>query len=174
MFDAEAFAAEWPEEERGLSGEERARAFAWLAGELGFDVTLEESLCFRPWVSAERDESRPGRGDGGFSSKVNGPEAHLPVVARVESRRILADAGFPLPFLIPLQLPSKEIPSSFGGLSFEPGEGEGGGWRVTCDARGEVAELLRLGAGAGAVEAPGPAALPASSTTAFSTGRAAS
>ena len=79
-------------------------------------------------------------------------EAHRSVVARVEGRRILADAGFPLPFLVPLQLPSKEIPSSFGTLSVASagGEGDGGGFRVTCDARGEVAELLRLGAGAGA------------------------
>jgi len=71
---------------------------------------------------------------------------------------MLADAGFPLPFLVPLQLPSKEIPSSFGTLSVESGEGEGGGFRVTCDARGEVAELLRLGAGEGGVGACAAAA----------------
>ncbi len=110
-FDAEAFAAAWPEEERGLTGEERARAFAWLAGELGFDVAIEESLCSRPWATAERDEGRPGsNGDGGFSSKVNGAEAHRAVVASVEGARILADAGFPLPVLVPLELPRTKSP----------------------------------------------------------------
>ena len=137
-FDAEAFAAEWAEEERGLTGEERARAFAWFATQLGFEVGLEESICSRPW--------EPG-----------GAEAHRSVVAAIEGRRILADAGFPLPFLVPLQLPFKEIPSSFGTLSVESGAGEGDGFRVTCDARGEIAELLCLGAGARAVEARAPA-----------------
>jgi hypothetical protein len=75
---------------------------------------------------------------------VNGPEAHRSVVARVEGRRILADAGFPLPFLIPLQSPSKEISSSFGTLSVAAGGGDSAGVRVLCDARGEIAELLRL------------------------------
>jgi hypothetical protein len=143
-FDPEAFAAEWPGEERGLTGEERARAFAWLAGELGFEVALEEALCFRPWATAERDEGRWSDGEGGLSSKANGPAAHRSVVATVGGRRLLVDAGFPLPVPIPLHVPSNEISSSFGTLSLEPGEGEGGGIRVTCDARGEVAELLRL------------------------------
>jgi hypothetical protein len=160
-FDPEAFAAEWPEEERGLTGEERARALAWLGGELGFEVALEESSCSRPWVLAERDESRSGPGDGGLSSKVNAAEAHRSVVVTMSGRRVLADAGFPFPFLIPLQLPSKEIPSSFGTLSVAPavaGEALDAGVRVTCDARGEVVELLRLGPGARAAEAHAPAA----------------
>ncbi|HEY3348313.1 MAG TPA: hypothetical protein VGM13_00885 [Thermoanaerobaculia bacterium] len=156
-FDAEAFAAEWTEEERGLTGEERAKAFAWLAGEVGFDVTPEESLCSRPWAGAERDEAPRGNGPAGFSLKVNGPEAHRAVIARVEGRRFLADAGFPMPVLLPLQLPSKEIPSSFGTLSVASVV-VGGGFRVSCDARGEVAELLRLGtraeARAGGARAP--------------------
>jgi hypothetical protein len=144
VFDAEAFAAEWPEEERGLTGEERARSFAWLAGELGFACELVESGCSRPWVTAERDELLRSAGAGGFSSKVNGGEAHRSVVALLDGRRILADAGFPFPVLVPLQLPSMEIPSPFGTLRVVPGEGESGGIRVTCDARGEVTELLRL------------------------------
>lgn len=146
-FDAAAFAAEWPAEERGLTGEERARAFAWLAKELGFEVTLEESLCSRPWAPASQGLLRPGPGEGGFSSKVNGGEAHRAAVASLEGRRIVADAGFPMPVLIPLRLPSMEIPSSFGTLSVASAgvEGDDSGFRVTCDARGEVADLLRLG-----------------------------
>jgi hypothetical protein len=96
---------------------------------------------------------RIDEGDGGFSSKVNGGEAHRSVVATLDGRRILADAGFPFPVLVPLQLLSIEIPSSFGTLSVAPGEGNGGGIRVTCDARGEVADLLRL------ASAPEPAVL---------------
>ena len=138
-FDVAAFAAEWPEEERGLTSEERTHAFAWFATQLGFEVALEESICSRPWEPV-------------------GAEAHRSAVARVEDRRILADAGFPFPVLIPLQLPSREIPSSFGTLNVEPGKGDDGGLRVTCDARGEVAELLCLGAGARAGAARAPAA----------------
>jgi hypothetical protein len=134
LFDAEAFSGTWPEEERGLTGEERARAFAWFAGELGFACELEESICSRPWANVE------GRS-----------EAHRSAIARVEGHRILADAGFPIPLLIPLELPSKEIPSSFGTLSIAAADEENGGsFRVLCDARGEIAELLRLGTGAGA------------------------
>jgi hypothetical protein len=137
-FDAEAFAAEWAEEERGLTGEERARAFAWLASEIGFDVALEESLCSRPWTTPEPGVERLGAGAGGFSSKVNGPEAHRSVIATIEGRRILADAALPLPVLVPLDMPPMEIPTGFGTLSAVDGPS------VTCDARGEVAELLRL------------------------------
>jgi len=145
-FDAGQFAGAWPEDERGLVGEERARAFAWLAGELGFTCELEESLCSRPWARAERDPSRGSEGSGGFSSNGKGREAHRAVVAALEGRRVLADAGFPMPVLIPLQLPSREIPSSFGTLSVAGArvESDGGGVRIRCDARGEVAELLRL------------------------------
>ncbi len=125
-FDPEAFAAEWPDEERGLTGEERARAFAWLAGELGFEVEIGESLCSRPWAEAERDKG----------------EAHRSVVASIEGRRLLADAAFPLPVLLRLDAPSKEIPTGFGTLSVRV-DGEGG-FGVECDARGEAVELLRL------------------------------
>ena len=156
-FDAEALAAEWPEEERGLTGEERARAFAWLATQFGFECGFEESLCSRPWAAGSLDGLRPDGGEGGFSLKVNGAEAHRSVVAAIEGRRILADAGFPLPFLVPLQFPSKEIPSSFGTLRVALGEGEGGAVRLTCDARGEITDLLRLGAGARAAAARSPA-----------------
>ena len=67
----------------------------------------------------------------------------------MEARRILADAGFPLPLLVPLELPSKEISSSFGTLSVGI-EDEGRGPVLLCDARGEITELLRLGTAAGA------------------------
>ncbi len=103
-----------------------------------------------------RDDVRPDEAAGGFSLKVNAAEPHRALIARVEGRRLLADAGFPLPVLIPLQLPLKEIPSSFGTLTVAAAEdgGEGSGdLRVTCDARGEVAELLRLGPGEGGVGA---------------------
>lgn len=148
LFDAEEFAGRWPEEERGLTGEERARAFAWLAGEFGFACEIVDSLCSRPWATPERDEARRSAGDGGFSSKVNGAEAHRSVIATMAGRRLLADAGFPLPVLVPLQSPSREIPSSFGTLSVAPtaeGGAAGAGLRVTCDARGEIVDLLRLG-----------------------------
>ncbi|HEX7615089.1 MAG TPA: hypothetical protein VF554_07390, partial [Thermoanaerobaculia bacterium] len=51
-FDAEAFFGNWVEEERGLVGEERSVAFAWLAGQLGFACELENSICFRPWETS--------------------------------------------------------------------------------------------------------------------------
>jgi hypothetical protein len=104
-------------------------------------------------VTVERGEGRRSEGAGGSSSKVNGPEAHRAVVATMEGRRVLADAGLPLPVLVPLQFPSREIPSSFGSLSAVPGEGDGGRTRITCDARGEVTDLLRL------APAPEPASL---------------
>jgi hypothetical protein len=144
LFDAGEFAGTWPEEERGLTGEERARVFLWLAKEVGFSCELVDSICSRPWTDAERGEARPGTGDGGISSKVKGEEAHRSVVATIEGQRVLADAGFPLPVLVPLDAPLPvEIPTGFGRLTVEEAGG-GRGRRVTCDARGEVSELLRL------------------------------
>jgi hypothetical protein len=61
----------------------------------------------------------------------------------MEGRRILADAGFPLPVLVPLERPSIEIPTGFGTLTVDGAEAERG-LRVTCDARGSVGELLRV------------------------------
>ena len=120
-FDAEAFFAEWVEDERGLVGEERTRAFEWLAAECGFEVTAATGECRRPW--------------GG------GASAHRAVIATIDGRRILADAGFPLPVLVPLDPPAREIPTGMGTLSALVGEGDA---RVTCDARGRETELVRL------------------------------
>ena len=100
-FDPEAFAAEWPDEERGIAGEERALAFAWLAGELGFECEVASAFCSRPWETAERDEVRRGEGEGGSSSRVTDVRPHRSVVADLSGRRVLADAGFPLPVLLP-------------------------------------------------------------------------
>ena len=142
-FAAAGFLADWVEEERGLVGEERAQAFEWLARELGFDVSLAEGGCVRPWEAARRDDEGRGSGEGGFSSKVNVAVAHRAVVGVIEGRRILADAGFPLPVLLPLDPPAQEIPTGFGTLSVaRPGGSDE--TRVTCDGRGEVTELLRL------------------------------
>lgn len=141
-FDAGRFLAEWVEEERGLVGEERARAFTWLARELGFEVSLVEGTCARPWLTAPRDEERRGAGDGGFSSKGNWAAAHRMVFAAIEGRRILADAAFPLPVLLPLDPPAHEIPTGMGKLSATVATD--GFVHVTCDARGEVSELLKL------------------------------
>ena len=142
-FDAKAFFAEWVEEERGLVSEERARAFAWLARQLGFECELEDSFCSRPWANGARDVLRPSEGAGGFSSKVNGVETHRAVVARVQGRRILADAAFPLPVLLPLDAPGREFSTGFGTLSVKsPASGDE--IRVTCDARGQETELIRL------------------------------
>jgi hypothetical protein len=126
-FDAESFFAEWVEEERGLAGEERARAFAWLARELGFECELENCSCFRPWAGGALDVLEP----------------HRAVVARVQGRRILADAGFPLPVLLPLDAAARDFPTGFGTLTLKSAAGSDA-IRVTCDARGEVSELLRL------------------------------
>jgi hypothetical protein len=104
-------------------------------------------------VTAERDELWRSAGEGGFSSKVNGEEAHRSVVVTIDGRRILADAGFPLPVLVPVDAPSMEIPTGFGTLRVERAEGERG-LRVNCDAHGEVTELLRQ------APAPDPASLP--------------
>ncbi|HEX5855574.1 MAG TPA: hypothetical protein VFZ57_08135 [Thermoanaerobaculia bacterium] len=143
-FDAGRFFAEWVEEERGLVGEERARAFEWLAVSCGFDAAAVRGECLRPWENdvPGRDEPRLGPGDGGFSSKVNFAVAHRAVLASIEGRRILADAGFPLPVLLPLDRPAREIPTGMGSLSaiLAPD----GFVHVKCDARGEVAELLRF------------------------------
>ncbi len=79
---------------------------------------------------------------------MNGGETHRSVVATIEGRRILADAGFPLPVLVPLDAPPLEIPTGFGTLAVARGEGGGDETRITCDARGEVADLLRLTPGA--------------------------
>jgi hypothetical protein len=144
-FDAERFFAEWVEEERGLVGGERARAFEWLAVNCGFDVSAVRGECLRPWEedAPGRDEPRLGPGDGGFSSKVNLAEAHRAVVASIEGQRVLADAAFPVPVLLPLDPPAREIPTGFGMLSVaRPGGSDE--IRVTCDARGEVADLLQL------------------------------
>ena len=144
-FDAERFFAEWVEEERGLVGAERTRAFEWLAVNCGFDVTAMRGECRRPWEedAPGRDEPRLGPEDGGFSSKVKGARAHRVVIATIESRRILADAGFPLPVLLSLDAPAREIPTGFGMLSVARPDGSDK-IRVTCDARGEVADLLQL------------------------------
>jgi hypothetical protein len=141
-FDAGRFFAEWVEEERGLAGEERARAFEWLAVNCGFNASLADGTCVRPWAAPERHEVRRRAGDGGVSSKVKGVEAHRLVVATVEGRRILADAALPLPVLLPLDPPAQEIPTGMGSLSATVAPD--GSVRVTCDGRGEVAELLRL------------------------------
>ncbi len=81
------------------------------------------------------------------------PEAHRAVVATIEGRRILVDAGFPLPVVVPLDAPGMEIPTGFGTLTVADGR------RVTCDARGEVTDLLRLDPGARPERASAPFAL---------------
>ncbi|HSB63493.1 MAG TPA: hypothetical protein VLJ18_04970, partial [Thermoanaerobaculia bacterium] len=77
-----------------------------------------------------------------FSSKVNGERAHRAILATIEGRPILADAAFPLPVLLPLDPPALEIPTGMGRLS--AAVAPDGPVRVTCDARGEVSELLNL------------------------------
>lgn len=139
-FDAERFFAEWVREERGLAAGERARAFRWLAQGLGFAISFAEGTCLRPW---ERDEERRSAGDGGSSSRLNGNAAHRAAVVTIEGRRILADAAFPMPVLLPLEPPAREISTGIGTLSVAPPDG-GDEIRVTCDARGEVSDLLRL------------------------------
>ena len=142
-FDAEAFFGNWIDEERGLVGEERARAFTWLARQLGFACELESSFCFRPWETVERDEQRRSHGAGGFSAKGIGLESHRAVVAAVAGRRILADAGFPTARAAAAR---RERPGVSDGLRNVDGE-EPPAARTSessCDARGEEAELLRL------------------------------
>lgn len=134
-FDAEAFFARFGEEEMGLVGEERALAFAWLAEDCGFEVSLAGGTCRRPWEEAPERVQHP---------LSQGVRAHRGVVARVDGRGILADAGFPLPVLLPLDPPAAAIPTSLGELSVNA-SGEGGRVVVTCDARGRETELLRLG-----------------------------
>ena len=75
--------------------------------------------------------------------KGNEVESHLSVVARIQGRRVLADAGFPLPVLLPPDAPAREFPTGFGTLTLKSAAGSDA-IRVTCDARGEVSELLRL------------------------------
>jgi hypothetical protein len=141
-FDAERFFAEWVEEESGLAGEERARAFEWLARGLGFDASFAEGTSLRPWEITGHDEERRSSGDGGISSKVNGGRAHRALIATIEGRRILADAAFPLPVLMPLDPRALEIPTGMGRVSATVAPE--GSVRVTCDARGEISELLKL------------------------------
>ena len=121
-FDAQAFFAGWVDDERGLVGEERTRAFEWLAAECGFEVTAAPGECRRPW--------------GG------GASAHRAVIATIDGRRVLADAGFPLPVLLPLDPPVRAIPTALGDLSSRVRED--GRTEISCDARGEETDLLRL------------------------------
>ena len=144
-FDAQAFFADWVEEERGLVGEERARAFAWLAKSCGFETATPEGTCRRPWEDEPtRDEQCLGDAPGGFSLKVNAERSHRGVIAAIAGRRILADGGFPLPVLLPLDRPATAaaIPTGMGELSVSVDDSRH--IVVTCDARGEVTELLRL------------------------------
>jgi hypothetical protein len=154
-FDAEAFFAEWGEKETGLVGAERAHAFEWLAKNCGFESALVEGRCWRPWEEDDRsrDEARLDPGLGGSSLKVKGALAHRAVFASIGGRRILADAGFPLPVLLSVDAPVREIPTGFGMLTLESPAGSGD-FRVTCDAHGEETELLRLDF------APNPSPLP--------------
>ncbi|MCM3876506.1 MAG: arylamine N-acetyltransferase [Thermoanaerobaculia bacterium] len=158
-FDAEAFFAEWDDEERGLVGEERALAFAWLAKTCGFEVTTSEGTCQRPWEDDAPlpDEPRRGQGLGGSSLKVRKARAHRGVIATIDGRRILADAGFPLPALVPLSPAAREIPTGMGTLSATV-SGDGG-VRIRCEARGVETELLRLDV------APNPSPLPLEETS---------
>jgi arylamine N-acetyltransferase len=139
-FDAAAFFAEWVEEERGLVGEERARAFEWLAKSCGFEIMLARGESRRPWNGAE---------DSSIGERAG---THRAIVARIGGRRILADAGFPLPVLLPLDAPAQEIPTGMGTLSATVAAD--GSLSVTCEARGEETELLRLDV------APNPSLLP--------------
>jgi hypothetical protein len=143
-FDARGFFAEWLEEEWGLVGAERALAFVWLARELGFEVAVARGASRRPWEreAPGRDELRLGAEEGDFSSNVNGAVAHRAVVASIEGRRILADAAFPLPVLLPLDPPAVEIPTGMGKMSATVAPD--GSVCVTCDARGEVSESLKF------------------------------
>jgi hypothetical protein len=158
LLDAEAFFAEWVDEETGLVGEERARAFTWLAESCGFETAILEGSCRRPWEgeASARDVLRLGEGPGGFSLKENGSAAvaHAGVIATIAGRRILADAGFPLPVLLPLDPPTaaSAFPTGMGELSVSIDER--GRITVTCDARGEVTEMLNVG------PAPSPSPLP--------------
>lgn len=129
-FEPGEFFAEWVEEEMGLVGAERTMAFAALAKEIGFAISLV------------RPSSKLRPGDGGFSSKVNEEEGEYPaVVATIEGRRILADVAFPLPVVLSLDPPASDIPTAWGKLSIDLG---GDQVVVTCDARGELAGLVRL------------------------------
>ncbi len=121
-FDAEAFFAEWLEGERGLVGEERTRAFEWLAAECGFEVATATGECRRPWGEGE--------------------SAHRAVIATIDGRRIFADAGFPLPVLLPLDAPARAIPTALGDLSSRVHED--GRTGISCDARGEEREMIRF------------------------------
>lgn len=156
-FDAKEFFAEWLEEERGLAGEERALAFAWLARQLGFEAALVRGESRRPWDDT-RDGERLPADTVGFSSKMTAAAAHRAVIASIGDWNVLADAGFPLPVLLPLDSSSREFPTGLGTLTVKSAAG-GDDIRVTCDARGEETELLRLG------HAPNPPALPPEETS---------
>jgi hypothetical protein len=143
-FDPEAFAAGWIEEERGLVGEERTAMFLWLARTCGFEVATTGGTGRRPWETDAhvRDEPRFGALEGAFFSKANAEGADHTLIATIDGRRVLADAGFPLPVLVPLDPPAQEIPTGMGSLS--AAVEWNGSVRVTCDARGDVAELLLI------------------------------
>jgi len=68
---------------------------------------------------------------------------HRAVIASIGGRRILADAAYPLPVLLPLDAPAREFPTGFGTLTGKSRAGDGD-IRVTCDARGEETELVRV------------------------------
>jgi arylamine N-acetyltransferase len=132
-FDPEAFAAEWIEEERGLVAGERVRMFQWLARGCGFEVAALPAESYRPWEDQEDEDSSNGRGRGAI---------HSILIATIDGKRVLADAGFPLPVLVPLDPPPAEIPTGMGSL-FATVERDGSA-RIACDARGDVTDLLHV------------------------------
>jgi hypothetical protein len=135
--DPERFFERWIDEEAGLVGIERTLVFLRLSRDLGFDARLVRGTCQLPFEEAPGSSSK-GRGDGAAA-------AHAAVLVGLGGRDVLADAGYPLPVLLPLDPAAHEIPSPWGKLSVNKEKGnENAEVVVDVDGRGAVTEAIRL------------------------------
>ena len=113
--DGDALLARAAEAPLPLVGGERTRLLYSLARGLGFDV--------RPLAT----RTRRGR--------------HVALGVRFPGHDVLADLAWPLPVLVPLEPPAREIPTPYGTLSVRR---DGNELVVVADGRGREREILRL------------------------------
>ena len=123
-FDAEAYFGRAAGAPEALVGGERTEAFFALAEVLGFDA------------GRARVRSRHG--------------VHRALVARFGELRVLADPAWPVPVLVPLEPPAREIPTPNGALTVRK---DGDEVVLVSDGRGVEREILRVEAD-GAAEPP--------------------
>ena len=134
-FDAEAYFRRAAAAPAPLVGGERTEALLALAEGLGFDAGRVRVL------------SRRG--------------VHRALIGRFGNLRVLADPAWPVPVLVPLEPPAREIPTPYGALTVRR---DGDEAVLVSDGRGVEREILRVEAG----EAPdAPFSAPADPSSPF-------